>query len=194
VDTSGQQSPRPDSAERELGPAGSNLSNVLRDARRGSAPGPAAGAAALPDTAAPSNGTECGSDVVFDNGALRITRACSPSTLVIAGDIDEYTHAGLIAALTAATAGPGEVHISLAGVQYCDVAGLRTIVAMADTDDAAQHLTDRRVVLHDLPEPLHAVLRILGWDSIPGLVVAGRDDRMPPATGAPASGACSCHG
>jgi hypothetical protein len=40
---------------------------------------------------------------------------------------------------------------------------------------AILHLTtggDRRVVLHDVPAELATVLRILGWDGLPGLVLA----------------------
>ena len=32
---------------------------------------------------------------------------------------------------------------------------------------------DRRVILHGLPAHLKTVLHILGWDSMPGLVLAG---------------------
>jgi hypothetical protein len=34
-------------------------------------------------------------------------------------------------------------------------------------------------MLHGLPAPLEAVLQILGWDSMPGLVLAGAEDRTP---------------
>jgi anti-anti-sigma regulatory factor len=114
---------------------------------------------------------------VFDNGALRITRAGCPSRLVIAGDIDEFTHAALVAALASAARGPGEIHIDLAGVQFCDLAGLRALVFLCEAGRANHNHGGRRVVLHEFPAQLKAVLQIVGWDSVPGLVIAETAER-----------------
>jgi hypothetical protein len=75
--------------------------------------------------------------------------------------------------------GDGDIHLDLAVVQYCDLAGLRVLVRLsAGHDDWPDHL-GRRVILHGLPAPLETVLQILGWDSMPGLVLAGAEDRTP---------------
>ena len=50
-------------------------------------------------------------------------------------------------------------------MEYCDLAGLRAIIRLTGTAHA------RRVVLHDVPWRLQTVLRIVGWDSTPGLVI-----------------------
>ena len=67
---------------------------------------------------------------VYDDGVLRITNTADPPGLAIAGEIDESTYAGLIAALGKLTHGAAEVHVSLGGVSYCDLAGLRAIVCV----------------------------------------------------------------
>lgn len=47
---------------------------------------------------------------------------------------------------------------------FCDVAGLRAIVRLADSSAP--------VVLHAVPGPVLTVLNILGWDQEPGLVIS----------------------
>ena len=104
---------------------------------------------------------------VYDDGVLRIAATGKPSGLAIAGDIDEDTYPALVRKLDE-LASADEIHLNLAGVQYCDVAGLRAITRLAD---AGRGRSSRRVVLHEVPPRLRTVLSILGWDSIPGLVI-----------------------
>jgi ABC-type transporter Mla MlaB component len=124
---------------------------------------------------------------VYDDGVLRITNTDDPPGLAIAGEIDESTYDGLVGALGTFAHGPDDVHVSLGGVSYCDLAGLRAIVCVtgADGGEANRYGGDtRRVVLHEVPAQLATVLRIVGWDSTPGLDV----DQPPGSPGAPASG------
>jgi ABC-type transporter Mla MlaB component len=105
---------------------------------------------------------------VYDDGVLRITVMSSPPGVAIAGEIDESTYLALVGKLAEFAGGTAEFHVSLAGVEYCDLAGLRAIVRLASVSrDGA----GRRVVLHDVPRQLRTALRILGWDATPGLVV-----------------------
>ncbi len=106
-----------------------------------------------------------------DEGVLRITRTGTPSRLAITGEIDESTYPSLVQSLDELTQGVPEVHLDLAGVVYCDLAGLRAMVRLAGSGPGGS--PGRRVVLHQVPEQLRAVLEIIGWDSVPGLVVAG---------------------
>jgi anti-anti-sigma regulatory factor len=107
---------------------------------------------------------------VYDDGILRITRSGSPPVVALAGEIDEATYPGLVATLAQAVDEHGEVHFDLAGVEYCDLAGLRAIVCVTGADHGG-HGTRRRVVLHRLRPELMTVLRIVGWDSTPGLAL-----------------------
>jgi anti-anti-sigma regulatory factor len=67
---------------------------------------------------------------IADDGDLRITPTSSPPGLAITGEINESTYGDLAAALGRLTAGPGEIHVDLAGVEYCDLVGLRAIVGV----------------------------------------------------------------
>lgn len=116
-----------------------------------------------------------GDCAVYDDGVLRIISTDDPPGLAMAGEIDESTYDGLIGALDRFTHGPAEVHVSLGGVSYCDLAGLRAIVGMtgAASKEAGRNGSTgpKRLVLHEVPPQLATVLRIVGWDAIPGLAL-----------------------
>jgi anti-anti-sigma factor len=103
---------------------------------------------------------------VNDVERLRFTAAGNPPVLAIAGEIDEDTYPVLVRKLD--ELGGGEIHISLAGVEFCDLAGLRAIIRLAS---ASRDGPGRRVVLHEVPPRLRTVLGIVGWDTTPGLVI-----------------------
>src|SRR3984885_12389085 len=108
--------------------------------------------------------------LVSDDGDVRITRLGDEPWLVVAGEIDEYSYKSLIRALAGVARDPGEIHIDLADVEYCDVAGLRAFVVLAAAPCRDQ--AGPRVVLHQVPPPLVNVLHILGWDATSGLTIA----------------------
>ena len=70
-------------------------------------------------------------DVVSDDGQLRITRLGDEPWLFVAGEIDEDSYKSLIRTLASLARDPSEIHIDLADVEYCDVAGLRAFVVLA---------------------------------------------------------------
>jgi ABC-type transporter Mla MlaB component len=96
-----------------------------------------------------------------------------PPTLRLAGDIDEWTFPDLteILARTAA-AGVPRIHVDLADVGYCDVAGLRAMISLASGGGDHRAAVDEIVFAH-LPGPLQRGLRILGWDAAPGVILEG---------------------
>ncbi|MCW2910566.1 MAG: anti-sigma factor antagonist [Actinomycetia bacterium] len=113
---------------------------------------------------------------VYNDGVLRITRIPGPGPgsgsrrgtspgYALAGEIDESTVRGLAGKLAELAADLDEVHLDLAALDYSDLAGLRVIVQLA----AAGR---RRVVLHQVPPHLRAILGIVGWDTAPGLELA----------------------
>jgi ABC-type transporter Mla MlaB component len=127
-----------------------------------------------------------GDCAVYDDGVLRITTTDDPPGLAIAGEIDESTYPGLVSALDKLADGPAEIHVSLAAVSYCDLAGLRAIVRITGADsngtDGSGNGGSRRVVLHGVPRQLKTVLQIVGWDSIPGLALDQPDSRVQPGS------------
>jgi anti-anti-sigma regulatory factor len=106
------------------------------------------------------------------DGALRFIRTGRPAGLVIAGDIDEFSHDALVSALAELTEVSGDIHLDLAGVEYCDLAGLRSMVTLAAS--GAGRGGGTRVVLHAVPPQLRTALRIVGWEDAPGLVIDER--------------------
>lgn len=139
-------------------------------------------------------------DAVFDDGVLRVTRTSNPDVLAIAGEIDESNYRGLAETLARIADELSEIHFDLAGVDYCDLAGLRAIVRLAghrvSDPSACEHGTrdhsvgdhgvsdhgreGRRVVLHAVPPQLKTVLGILGWDSVAGLALDERASGVAP--------------
>ena len=117
--------------------------------------------------------------VVHDDGVLRITRSRGSSLLTLTGEADESNHQGLTVALAAAARGLAEVHLSLPGLAFCDLAGLRTMLWLTETGGAGHDR--RRLTLHEVPPQLAKVMRIVGWDTTPGLVIAppGHRTRQP---------------
>ncbi len=87
-------------------------------------------------------------------------------TLVLSGDIDEETYPTLIEALSRIPRDNAGLHVDLSAVTFCDVAGLRAIVRLAESTTP--------VILHGVPGTLLTVIKILGWDQQPGLVVSKR--------------------
>lgn len=110
---------------------------------------------------------------VFDDGVLRITQMEPPPYgLVLAGEADECGYKPLVDALMRLLgdgggdgAGPPEVHLDLSGLEFCDAAALHAMIAPA--------VNGRRVVLHRPAPALQALVRIAGWDELPGLRMTG---------------------
>ena len=113
--------------------------------------------------------------LTIGDAELYVDRAGGQLRLVIKGDIDEDTYADLAAALSSIADSRGEIHVDLADVQFCDLAGLRAILSLSE-GGPGQDGHGRRVILHQLPQELKTLLQILGWDATPGLLM----DESPP--------------
>jgi ABC-type transporter Mla MlaB component len=107
----------------------------------------------------------------YYDGVLRIICTGSPEVVLITGEIDQAHYLGLVSTLEDLVDPEGDVHVNLAGLAYCDVAGLRAILglAWAGREDRAPH--GRSLFLDDVPPELATVLGILGWDCTPGLIM-----------------------
>src|ERR1700722_6188605 len=90
----------------------------------------------------------------YYDGVLRIICAGSPEVVLIAGEIDQARYLGLVSTLEDLVAPEGAVHVNLAELAYCDVAGLRVILRLAGTGREDQGHYGRALFLGDFPPPL----------------------------------------
>ena len=153
------------------------------------APAPDMGAAAAqPATARPAMPQHGQRLVVAPPGEVNVVKdGQGYATLVLSGDIDEETYPALLEALGRIPRDGAGLHVNLSAVTFCDVAGLRAVVRLAESTTP--------VILHGVPGTLLTVMKILGWDQQPGLVISKRQHCMPvrrcvwagpPAEGGPA--------
>ena len=94
-----------------------------------------------------------------------------PARLQLAGVVDESTYPVLRRALAkAAMAGDDAIRVDMAGVEFCDLAGLRMIVSAAGPG-GQNRAGPAQVVMAGLSTPLRDLMHILGWDGVPGVVL-----------------------
>jgi len=117
------------------------------------------------------HGGSVGPNPLHADGLLRISRTLDPPGLSLTGDIDASNVDTVSRWLDDAIARGGDVHIELGGLLFCDVGGMRAMVSAA-----ARLGHGRRLVLHGMPAELRRVMRVVGWDEVPGLVVDGDSD------------------
>lgn len=115
----------------------------------------------------------------YYDGRLQITSTGRPPVLALAGQINEHNRTGMADTLSRLSGRHREIHISLRDVTSCELGGLRAIILLtgACSDDHGG-TPNRLVVLHDVPPHLTSILRILGWDRTPGLLIAGLDRQL----------------
>ena len=100
------------------------------------------------------------------DGQLRVWRNPQTGWLRIRGEIDAWNVEAVREALQAALAEVGDLHFDVSQLLFCDVTGIRAIVATAiNLEDG------RRLVLHGLDPQLQRVFKVVGWGSMDNLVV-----------------------
>ena len=132
---------------------------------RGSAGQPASGPEPGPVTKSWSDGA----GQQEPQSPLRITFHREPATLELAGIIDDSTYPVLSRSLArAALSGTAAIRVDLTEIEFCDLAGLRAITSLATPAGPGPV---RQVTIVHLPAQLTGIIRILGWDDMPGLVL-----------------------
>jgi anti-anti-sigma regulatory factor len=103
---------------------------------------------------------------VYADKQLVVLRTQSPSGLSFAGEIDATNSHAVSEAIASAQVPDRDIHIEVGGLVFCDISGIRAFVA------AAEGLPDgRRMLLHGMPAQLETVIKAVGWNRIPALVV-----------------------
>jgi anti-anti-sigma regulatory factor len=110
------------------------------------------------------------SSVLTGNEHFSIAHCSHPAQLLLAGELDICSVPGLTAALSDAADSTDVLHLDLADVHFCDLAALQAIISLTQASDRQQRPA-RPVVLHHLPAQAEKILRITGWDTLPGLTI-----------------------
>ncbi|GAB3865711.1 MEDS domain-containing protein [Dactylosporangium cerinum] len=107
-------------------------------------------------------------DPLHDDRRLRVVPTYSPRGLRLHGTVDELTAAPFAEALAHTADWPERVVvIDCADLRFIDVAGIRALVRAAEALPP-----DRTLQVRHLSPTLRNVLRIVGWDNTPGLLIA----------------------
>ncbi|WP_018655852.1 MEDS domain-containing protein [Actinomadura flavalba] len=101
-------------------------------------------------------------DDLYADRVLRISPTFTPPGLALTGAVDESTLPAVLDALARYAGRPGHFCLDLSGLEFCDLDGLRALLGAGE----AGTRPDRQVVLRGLPEPLRAMARLAGWDTI----------------------------
>ncbi|MFF3661219.1 STAS domain-containing protein [Streptomyces olivochromogenes] len=101
-----------------------------------------------------------------DDPLLRVISTICPPGLRFEGEIDLCSRELLAAALDEAVQfGSGDLHVDLTDITFIDVAGIRMLTTVAKTLSRDGH----RLLLHATPPGVHRVIRLMGWETTPGL-------------------------
>jgi anti-anti-sigma factor len=107
----------------------------------------------------------------FDGALLRIRRTAEPPGIELDGEVDANGLGELTRALSAAVLRErGDVHVDMAKITFMDLSGLRALVDTASALEAGRFL-----VLGHVPEHVAQLIRLIGWDTAPGLRVREGD-------------------
>lgn len=118
---------------------------------------------------------------LYEDGLLRITRLFAPSALRLQGDVDASNINGLARVLAAeqrrlrerdrAAQPPEPLRLELSALDFMDVGGMRLLVRTAMT---LHQSGGRPLVVAGLAPHLRRVMRVVGWDTTPGLELVTR--------------------
>ncbi|MCX4231558.1 MEDS domain-containing protein [Streptomyces sp. NPDC020707] len=111
-------------------------------------------------------------DLAWRDELLSITRTFAPPGLALAGEVDDTNVTALARALQAETTrararqpGGTSIRLDLRELAFIDVGALRLLVFSA----LSLHTSGGTLVLHGVAPHIQRLMRVTGWDRIPGL-------------------------
>jgi anti-anti-sigma factor len=106
------------------------------------------------------------SGAVYADKQLVVLKTSIPPGIRFAGEIDASNSHSVGASIAAAAAQNRDLHVDVRSLLFCDISGIRELVAAAERLHAG-----RRMLLHGMPSRLETVIRVVGWNELPTLVV-----------------------
>jgi anti-anti-sigma regulatory factor len=107
---------------------------------------------------------------VYADKQLVVSRTTMPDGLSFSGEIDTTNSHAIGAVIASAQVPDRDVHVDVAALQFCDISGIRAFVAAAEAMP-----NGRRLLIHGMPVQLETVIKVVGWNRIPALVVCKCD-------------------
>lgn len=118
-------------------------------------------------------------DLVWQDELLSITRTFAPPGLALAGEIDDTNVTAVARALHAETARARartatgiRTRLDLHDLRFVDVGALRLLVFSA----LGLYAAGGTLVLHGVAPHVQRVMRVTGWDRVPGLRIEHEED------------------
>ncbi|MFI0447191.1 MEDS domain-containing protein [Actinomadura sp. 6N118] len=108
-----------------------------------------------------------GVNAVYADDVLTITPLYAPPGLRLAGAIDESTLSALRRALREVGGRGSHLCLDLSALEFCDMEGLRVLTGASQSGTGME----RQVVLRGVPGYLGLMMRISGWEGMPGVFV-----------------------
>lgn len=103
---------------------------------------------------------------LYSDKQLLVSYTTSPVGIRFAGEIDVSNSQSVSSSIGGIEAPGGDLHIDVTHLLFCDVSGIRALVSAAEAMPQG-----RRMLLHGMPPQLETVMRVVGWNQLPGLVV-----------------------
>jgi anti-anti-sigma factor len=103
---------------------------------------------------------------VYADKQLVVSPTASPAGVSFAGEIDASNSHAVSRSIASAVTPGKDVHVDVTQLLFCDISGIRAFVSVAETLPEG-----RRLLLHGMPSLLETVIRVVGWNRIPSLVV-----------------------
>ena len=103
---------------------------------------------------------------VYADKLLVVLRTYVPPGIRFTGEIDASNSHSVGTSIAAAIGPDRDVHVDVRNLLFCDISGIRELVSTAESMKPG-----RRLLLHGMPDRLETVIRVVGWNRLPTLVV-----------------------
>lgn len=103
---------------------------------------------------------------VYADRQLVVSRTSSPAGIKFIGEMDASNSHAVGSSIAAAMTPDQNLHVDVTDLQFCDISGIRALVAAAEGLNQGSQL-----LLHGMPPQLKTVIKVVGWSQLPTLVV-----------------------
>jgi anti-anti-sigma factor len=103
---------------------------------------------------------------VYADKQLVVLRTLHPEGIRFAGEIDATNSNAVSSSIRRAFGAAQDLHVDVSRLLFCDISGIRAFVLAAEA-----LVGGRRLLLCGMPARLETVIKVVGWNRMPALVV-----------------------